>query len=262
MSIIIPNGTGGGAGNGGIDYGHSHIGWRNKLDLETVSSLVDPDNLGFLYDNMTSLFWNAGAGTVDVDITFLTSTFINWVGVANGNWLSAGTTIEIYIGNDTNKVAELSGLSDGDPMMWVFDDLETTFVRIRFISDGELKVGEAGTGQSIKFPCLPNTGLKLGKFNNNDKVFAKRTEDDLLAASSTIKRSRTTAASYEFVSIDWVRLFWVTFSNQHKGRLVWFLWDSLDRPYDVSFGHWDANEVGYTKSTFARIDFAVIGDAR
>lgn len=261
MSIIIPNGAGGQAVSG-LDLGNSHIGWRNLIDETTVSSVVDPDNLGFLYDNMTSLFWNAGVGTVDVDINFTSATFINWVGVANGNWQSASTTIEIYIGNDTNQVAELSGLSDGDPMMFVFDAIETSFVRIRFISAGDLKVGEAGTGLTIKLPCLPNLGMSLGKFNNDDKVFSKRTEDDLLASSSLVKRSRTTMATYGTVSIAWLRLFWVLFSNEHKGKPVWFLWDNKGAPLDVSYGHWQSNKVSYDRATYSTIALSIIGDAR
>ncbi len=262
MSIILPNDGGGSSGQiGALDFGNSHVGWRNQLNASTVSSLVDPDNLGYLYDNMTSLFWTAGTGTTDLDVTFPSATPINWVGVANGNWFTAGTAIEIYV--DGILKAEISGLQDGDPMMWVFDEVEATTVKIRFISNTDvLLVGEAGCGKTIKFPCLPNVGLTLGKFNNNDKVYSKRTEDDLLAASSLVKRARTTAAAYEYVPINWVRLYWVNFSNNHKGRLVWFAWDDLGAPFDVSFGHWQANEVGFTKSTYSRINFTVIGDAR
>lgn len=243
--------------------GDSYIGFNSIIQDATITATENQGQTGFLRDNMTSLYWQSTTGDNQVEFTLAAPSTINWAGIAGGDWFSAQCTIEVYVNSLATKVAEIVGLRDGQPFMWVFDDqIVVTSVIFRFIHNGNLKVGELGFGQAIQFPCFPDVGLTLAKFNNDDVEYGKVTEDQIFAATSLLKRARTTRANYSIVAVSWVRDFWINFVDTQRGKLVWFLWDAVGHPQDISFGQWSTNAVGYTRSTHSSINFNVSGDSR
>lgn len=239
---------------------NSRIAWDNVLiRATTVTGSVDVSNTPNLYDYMTTTFWNAGSGTQTVTITLPGAEDIDCAAVAAGNWADAGTTIEVYSDAGITKVGEVSGLKNGQPYFFEFDSVSISVMQFKFISTGDLNVGQALFGESLKIPACANVGLRLGQFNNKDKVIGQITENNAFGSNSTVARGRDTVAPYSLIPISWVRSDWVDFSDAHRGKPVWFSWDQLNNPADVIFGHWSTNDIGYSRSTFSDITLTIKG---
>jgi hypothetical protein len=239
---------------------NSRIAHNNALSrATTVTSATDSANTANLYDNMTTTFWNPGTGTVDVDITLPSAEDIDCAAIAAGNWADASTTIEVYSDLGTTKVGEISGLKNGQPYLFTFDSVFISTMRIRFISTGDLNVGQVLFGESLKIPNSASIGMQPGKFNNNDKVIGQRTESNGLSANSTVARSQETIAPYKLVPISWIESDWVVFVADYKGKPIWFSWDDLNKKTDVTFGHWSTSRVKYSSSFFADLTLTVKG---
>ena len=250
--------------NSGIDEGenmnNSRIAWDNALSRATITASVDNTNAINLFDYMTTTFWAAGTGTSTVDIVLPFGEDIDCAAIAAGNWADAGAIIEIYSDAGITKVGEVSGLANGQPYYFEFDSVFITVMQIKFISTSDLNVGQALMGESLKIPVKASVGLQLGKFNNADKVIGQETENNAFGANSTIKRSRKTVSPFNLLPISWVNSDWVNFSDDHKGKPIWFSWDYLDNPLDTTFGHWSTNELRYTSSFLSAMVLTVEGN--
>jgi hypothetical protein len=244
----------------GIDnMNNAVIGWDNALARAVITASNDQASTPNLFDYMTTSFWNAGAGTVTVDIVLPASEAIDCCAIAAGDWATAGTTIEVYSDAGVTKVGEVSGLKDNQPYMFSFDSVIISVMQVKFISSGDLNVGQVLMGESLKFPVNASIGLQLGKFNNEDLITSQKTENNAFGSNSTVARNRTTIAPFNSIPIDWLNTSWVEFSDAHKGKPVWFNWNVVDRPNDATFGHWSTNKAKYTSSFFSSIDLTIKG---
>lgn len=239
---------------------NARLAWDNALTRGALTASNDQANVDNIFDYMTTTFWNAGAGSVTVDIVLSVSETIDCAAVTAGNWATAGAVIEIYTDAGITKVAEISGLKDGQPFYFEFDPVATTVLQIKFISSGDLQVGQVLFGESLKFPVKSSVGLQLGKFNNKDKVIGQMTENNAFGANSTVKRSRDTVSPFNLLPISWVNDTWVDFSDAHKGKPVWFSWNHIDNPLDTTFGHWSTNNVKYTSSFLSQLTLTIKGN--
>jgi len=237
----------------------ARIAWDNALSRATLTGSVDPTNTDNLFDYMTTTFWNAGVGTVTVDIVLPSAENINCAAITAGNWADAGTIIEVYSDAGITKVGDISGLKNGQPFYFGFDSVLTSAMQIKFISTGNLNVGQVLFGKSLDFPVKASVGLQLGKFNNKDKVIGQMTENNAFGANSTVKRSRDTISPFNLLPISWVNDVWVDFSDSHRGKPIWFSWNSADNPLDVTFGHWSTDNVKYTSSFLSALNLTVKG---
>lgn len=241
------------------DKNNSRIAWDNALNRATVVSAIDNSNLPNIHDYTTTSFWSAGSGTVDIDITLGAAEDIDCCAIAAGNWAAAGTVIEVYSDAGVTKVGEISGLKDGQPHLFNFDSVFISVMRIRFISSNSLSVGQVLFGETLKFPTCANIGLQLGQFNNKDKVIGQKTENNAFGSNSIVARGRDTIAPYSLVPISWVRSDWIPFSDNHRGKPIWFSWNILDNPEDAIFGRWSTDSISFSKSTFSDIKLTVKG---
>lgn len=247
-----------------VQLQNSKLLWSNELDGATITTTNDQSNVINLYDNMTTQKWNAGTGTVDLDIV-LDSKTLDGVGIAAGNWQTAGTTIEVWNTEPATdvKLGEVNGLSNGAPHLFIFDKAIYTNIRIRFISTGDLNVGQVGLGEVLTFPCLPTLGMELGKFNNADAETSSVTEGNAFGSTTLNQRSRNNVYPFQGISFDWVRNNWTNFSDTHKGKLVWFLWDYENASEDTVFGHWSTTSpVSYSRATYTDITLRILGHVR
>lgn len=257
-AAILDNTSGSNLGVGD-NLQNSRILWDNLLIGATVTSANDSANIPNLYDYMTTTFWNAGSGSVDLLVTLPLAADIDCAGVAAGNWAEAGTVIEVYSDNGTTKVGELSGLKDNQPHLFTFDSVFTNTILFRFISTGNLFVGQVGAGECMNIPACPTLGTMLGQFNNDDKVISQKTENNAFGSNSVVPRSRETMVPYTVIPISWVYDEWTNFSDEHKGKPIWFGWDTKNNPLDITFGHWSTNKLSYSKSTFTDLTLTVKG---
>ena len=255
-TIVLDN-TGGFDPSQTVSNANAKVAWDNALRRATVTSAVGQSTIPNLYDYTTTHFWTAGSGTVNVDITLNQAEDINCAAIAAGNWFSAGTVIEVYA--DGNKVGEISGLKDNQPHLFVFDSVFTADLQIRFISTGSLFVGQVLFGKSLDFPKGVNLGLELGQFNNEDQVNGMITEENNFGSSTSVARSRTTVAPFDLIPQAWFRSFWQPFSDSHKGKPIWFGWNTADYPNEIIFGSWKADNINYSRSTFLPITLTVKG---
>jgi len=243
----------------GDNMNNAKIAWDNALSRATLTGSVDDSNTGNLFDYMTTTFWGAGVGTSTVDIVLSSAENINCAAITAGNWADAGTVIEVYTDAGITKVGEISGLKNGQPYLFVFDSVLTSVLQIKFISVGDLSVGQVLFGSTLDFPVKASVGLQLGKFNNRDKVIGQMTENNAFGANSTVKRARDTISPFNLLPISWVNDTWVGFSGSHKGKPIWFSWNSSDNPLDVTFGHWSTDDVRYTSSFLSALNLTVKG---
>lgn len=247
----------------------SRIGWDNAYTRATiVGGGGNPELYDAVRDNMTNIFYQPSSVNTDFSIqaVFDNPEDINWIGVAAGNWATAEATINVYTNDPVGGTilqGQVTGLRDGDPFMWVFDTvLGADLVSINIVSNGNIKIGEVGCGKTLDLPCLPSLGMEWGRYNNLDEIIGRKTENDLFASASVLPRARRFAGNYELTPIDWIRTDWVPFSDTHKGKLVWFMWDVFAHPFDVAFGHWNAGVIAYDRSTYANINLEIMGDIR
>lgn len=239
---------------------HSIIAWDNALiRATTVTGSVDALSTPNLFDYMTTTFWAAGSGVQTVDIILPTAEAINCAAIAAGNWFTAGTVIEVYSDAGITKVGEISGLRDGQPYIFDFTSVSTSVLQFKFTSSGALNVGQLLVGKSLDLPTSASVGLQLGKFNNNDKVIGQLTETNAISSSSTVSRARDTVAPFQFVPITWIESDWVNFSDNHKGKPIWFSWNNLSNAGDATFGRWSTDTVKYTSSFFSAFTLTVNG---
>ena len=242
----------------GIPMNNSRIAWDNALTRATLTSTDDPSNVDNVFDYMTTTFWEAGTLSATLDITLDATEAINCAGVAAGNWTQAGATIQVYAGG--NLVGQVSGLKDGQPYLFEFDEVTTNNLSFVFNSNsGSLSIGQLMAGKILEIPRCASIGLQLGQFNNKDKVIGQLTENNAFAANSTVARGRETVAPYSLLPIDWVRSDWKEFSDNHKGKPIWYAWDNFSYPYETIFGHWSASDIPFSRSTYADLTLTVKG---
>lgn len=243
----------------GDQMNNARIAWDNALSRATLTASNEQDSTPNVFDYMTTTFWAAGTGTVTLDIVLPSAENINCAAIAASNWADAGTVIEVYTDAGTTKVGEVSGLKNGQPFYFGFDNVVITTMQIKFLSTGDLSVGQILFGNSLDFPVKSSVGLQLGKFNNKDKVIGQMTENNAFGPNSTVKRSRDTVSPFKLLPISWLNDTWVDFSDSHKGKPIWFSWNSVDNPLDVTFGHWATNTVRYTSSFLSELTLTVKG---
>lgn len=238
---------------------NARIAYDNALSRATIIASNDQAGTVNLFDHMTTSFWNASNGTVTLDITLPSNEAFDCAAVAAANWADSNTTIEIYTDAGVTKVGEVSGLKNGQPYYFEFEPVSTNVMQIKFISTGDLNVGQVLMGESLKFPVKSSVGLQLGKFNNKDKAIGQMTENNGFGANSTVKRSRDTISPFNLLPISWVNSDWVAFSDAFRGKPIWFSWDSVNNPADTTYGHWSTDPVKYTSSFLSSLTLTVKG---
>ena len=255
-AIILDNESG---NLNGDNMNNARLAWDNALSRATLTASVDQSNSINLFDYMTTTFWSAGTGTRTIDIVLPSAENIDCAAIAAANWADAGAIIEIYSDAGVTKVAEVSGLKNGQPYYFEFDSVFISVMQIKFISTSDLNVGQVLFGESLKFPVKSSVGLQLGKFNNKDKVIGQLTENNAFGGNSTVKRSRDTISPFNLLPISGVNDTWVDFSDAHKGKPVWFSWDSVNNPADTTYGHWSTDAVRYNTSFLSSLTLTVKG---
>ncbi len=251
----------------GDEMSNSHLLWDNALEYaESVTANKDDDNVVNLFHHNTTQKWAPGNGTSEVDVVFSTARSVNCMGLAAGNFGSTGATIELWDRDPSRapvKLAEVNGLADRAPHMMVFNHVTSRHFRLIIRANAPLKLGQFALGVSMNFPCRPTIGLELGKFNNADKEFTTITEGLEFTGTSTQARVRPTKIPFKHVPMSWIRDSWVPFSNGHKGKPVWMIWDSVNFPEDTVYGMWKTeSSIRYTKSTYTELTLVITGHVR
>lgn len=243
--------------NGGASDPESYIMFQNLMSGATVDAGGD---VGRLHDWMTNVYYTAAAGTTTIDLTIASNT-INCVALAGINWLSGGVTCKFYTWNGLSYdlKCDLFGQRDGQPVMRVFTQVETTKVRIVFESTGTLYAGELAFGEALKMPSKPAVGYQPGQWSDNDEVSISQTESLNFGAATINYRGSTEVMQFNYVPYSFMYEQWVNFRTAAKGKPVWVGWNQKDAPGLVIFGHWRQATPKFDSTYFSSIQLTVDG---
>lgn len=243
--------------SGGASTPQSYIMFANLMRGATVTA---GDDVGRLHDNMTNIFYSAGAGTTTIDLT-ITPELINCIALAGVNWLSGGVTCQFFTWNGTSYVlqCDLFGQRDGQPVMRVFTPVTTDRVRIVFTSTSTLYVGEAAFGEALQMPSCPAVGYQPAQWSDNDEISISQTEALNFGAATINLRGSTEVMQFNFLPYEFLYGQWAAFRRNAKGKPIWVGFNQKDSPGLVIYGHWSQNTPKFDTPYFSSITLTVDG---
>ena len=225
----------------------------------TVTPSHDTANAVYTYDGMTTLKWRPAnaAPTLQFDGTFANT---DYAALAGGNWASAGCTITVK-DSGGNTLGTASGMSDNQPVFFVFT--KTTYTTIKFefsCTNTLLEVGEIYFGESLAFPRNVSVGYKPGRWDSNDLITTGMTEGNQFAASTVRARGTTERFKISLVATSFIESTYKAFIQNAKGVPVFFLWNKESSTQAV-FGVWDAQPPTFESSLLSSINLTINGVA-
>ena len=238
------------SGDSGLSVcNNSYLLYKNLLNTQIANTVPaessESAGVSALYDGNTNLkFFCSSSGTVDFDFTLPSATSINSMACAGANMLNAAVTWEFYTWDATTstyiKRSDGSGKKNNSPVFNTFDTVTTNRVRFRFITSAPFSVGELGCGLALRFPVPPSIGYQPSRWNNNDQVNIGRSENNMIASSTVIKRGSTESVKFDKLESQWMDDNFIEILD-YKGLPVWFSGDQKTNPNKVIFGNWESS---------------------
>ncbi len=225
----------------------------------TITASHDTANAGYTYDGMTTLKWRPAntAPSIQFDGTFANT---DYVAIAGVNWNSAGCSVLVK-DSGGNTLGSISGLSDNQPVLFVFTKTTYTTIELEFTCTNTLlEVGEIYFGESMTFPRNVSVGYRPGRWSSNDIVTTGRTETNQFAGSIVRSRGTTETFQINHVPTSFMELEYKAFITDAKGVPIFFLWNQNNSDHAV-FGVWDDQSPSFTSSLLSSINMTIKGVA-
>jgi hypothetical protein len=225
----------------------------------TITPSHDASNIAYVYDGMTTLKWRPANATSSIQFDGVFDD-TDYCAISGANWASAGCTVTVK-DSGGNTLGEASGLSDNQPVFFVFTKATYTTIKLEFsCSNALLEVGEVYFGESMLFPRNVAVGYQPGRWTSNDEITTSRTEGNQFSASTIRARGTSESFTINFVPTSYMETTYKTFMNAAKGRPVFFLWNK-DNFNQAVFGYWNARRPTFTSSLFSSIAIEIDGVA-
>lgn len=237
-----------------------------KMAYENLlsSATTVPASATMLYDGMTGIKYTAATATIELEFVWSTTQSIGYGGVAGASFGTFATTIEVYTwnGSSYDLANDISGLRDNQPAFLTFDEVTTSKVKFKFISNAAgLTIGELGAGATIDFPRPVSTGYRPGQWTSKDLVTSGMNQANTFGRSTVIQRGTEESIPIKNIGYEWMNTNWSSFIRNAQGRQVWFAWNPTGNPADVIYGNWKANNPSYVSSLYSDLTLTIMGQA-
>jgi len=235
------------------------LAYATLSSTAAVTASHDSANVNRVHDGMTTLGWKPAnsASWVQFDGSF---TDTDYLAISGANFGSTACTVTVK-DSGGNTLASASGMSDNQPVFFVFTKATYTVLKVEFTcTNTSLEVGEIYFGESMQFPKNVSVGYQPGRWTSNDIVTTGRTETNQFAGSIVRARGTTESFTINHVPTSFMEADYKNFMNASRGIPVFFLWDKSNTTQAV-FGTWTASKPTFTSSLLSSISLTINGVA-
>jgi hypothetical protein len=244
----------------GLGNERSVIQYNNIINSTSQFTVQGNDNdKGFLIDGMTTSSWLVPSN--DTSITITTSGTIDCVALSPSNWRDSSATvyIDIVTAQGQSNVYTQGSFENDAPIMAVFEPQIVTSVIIRLVSNGQLRVTGFSVGKCLRFPCGVSVGYQPGRWTTINQVNNFRTESNAFGQNTVFQRGTEERFTIDLIEQDWMNDNWPNFLREAIGKQIWFGWNSVDYPRQVTYGNWTIPRPSYESSTFTSVSMSING---
>lgn len=221
---------------------HPVIAWQNILADDDATLTPSSEVAGYLainaIDGKEFTFWKlAAAGTQSLEVEFTSPREVNYCAIHGHNMASAGGsfTVQKWSGAAWVTLGTTVSPGTGAPAMVRFATESASRFRILFSSSVALQLAVVYLGKSFQMERGCWSGMTPPWMGRVTSGTTTKSEAGVLLGRSVALRGVKFEMAFEWLTIPFVRDYWMPFVVACEESPFFVLWNPADYPDDVAF---------------------------